>query len=70
MVNVLEVIEVSVPDVNVIVAFGTGPVLDAVNPAKVAVPLVAVTVVVPPSVHAPAPTAAVTDAVPVVVFPY
>lgn len=70
MLNVLDVMDVKEPDVNVIVAPVTLLREVAVNPAKVAVPLAAVTVVVPSMVHVPAPTAAVTEFVLVVVFPY
>ena len=44
--------------------------LVAVNPEKVAVPSTPATGEVPPRVQAPAPTAAETEAVLVVVFPY
>ena len=70
IVKEAEEIPVRPDDVKSIVAPVTAAALVAVNPEKVAVPSTAATGEVPPRVHAPAPTAAETEAVLVVVFPY
>jgi hypothetical protein len=69
MVNVDDVVE-NEPDVNVIVAPVTDVGLVAVKFANVAVPETPFCEIVPPRVHEPAPTEAVTVAVLVVAFPY
>lgn len=67
----LEVAAVKLPEVNVMVAPVTAPELVAVSPEKVAVPLIAATVVVPPKVQLPAsPLVATTLAVLVVRLSY
>ena len=58
------------PELKLIVAPVTAPVLVAVSPEKVTVPFTAATVAVPPKVQLPSPTAAVTMAVLDVAFPY
>jgi hypothetical protein len=62
---------VKAPEVNVIVAPVTAAALVAVSPEKVATPEEALTEVVPPIVHVPAPTAAAMEAeLPVTVLLY
>ena len=64
--KVEEVALVRDPEVNVIVALATAAALVAVRFVKVATPEEALTEVVPPIVHVPAPTAALMEAVLVV----
>ena len=59
MLNVVEVLLVRPVEVKLMVAPVTAAALVAVRPEKVATPELALTAVVPPRVHEPAPTAAV-----------
>ena len=70
MLNVEEVIPVSPVEVKLIVAPVTAEALVAVRPVNEAWPTTAAMFAVPPRVHIPASTAAVTVAVLAVVLPY
>ena len=70
ILNEPEVTPVKLPLENAIVAPVTAAALVAVKPLKVVVPEIPATDVVPPIVHVPALTAAVTEAVLVVVLLY